>query len=66
MNVVVNGKLREIPAGATAEDLVRLLGLEKAACAVEVNARLVPKKQRAEHRLAEGDKVEVVSLVGGG
>jgi sulfur carrier protein len=66
MKITVNGEPREVPENATAEDLVRILGLEKAACAVEVNTKLVPKKRRPEHRLADGDRVEVVSLVGGG
>ena len=34
--------------------------------AVEVNLRLVPHKSRAEHRLAAGDRLEIVTLVGGG
>jgi sulfur carrier protein len=42
------------------------LGLDKAPCAVEVNARLVRKSEHPTHALAAGDRVEVVTLVGGG
>lgn len=66
MILVVNGEEKTLPPNASVADLVRHLGLEKAACAVEVNKRLVPKRQHAEQRLAEGDRVEVVTLVGGG
>jgi len=34
--------------------------------AVEVNLELVPRQRHAEHRLAEGDRLEIVTLVGGG
>jgi sulfur carrier protein len=34
--------------------------------AVEVNRRLVRRAEHASTRLAEGDRVEVVTLVGGG
>lgn len=66
MNVVVNGETRPLPEGASVSELVKALGLERAACAVEVNRKLVPKPKHEEHRLADGDSVEVVTLVGGG
>ena len=66
MTVEVNGKPRELAQGATISVLLESLGLARQACAVEINKTLVPKKQHAEHLLAEGDRVEVVTLVGGG
>lgn len=66
MTVIVNAQERELPENASVADLVRELGLEKAACAVEVNKRLVPKAKHPEHALKPGDAVEVVTLVGGG
>jgi sulfur carrier protein len=33
---------------------------------VEVNGELVPKKRHAEHQVRDGDRVEIVTLVGGG
>jgi sulfur carrier protein len=66
MTIVVNGLNRDVPAGATVADLVRILGLEKAACAVEVNKSLVPKSKHPQQGLSDGDVVEVVTLVGGG
>jgi thiamine biosynthesis protein ThiS len=66
MNVVVNGEPRVVAEGASVADLVRELGLEKAACAVEVNKRLIPRLVHPREGLRDGDKVEVVTLVGGG
>lgn len=66
MTVTVNGQKREIPPGTTVESLLAELGLGGQPAAVEVNKKLVPKRRHAEHPLAEGDSVEVVTLVGGG
>lgn len=66
MTVRVNGENRAIPDGATVTDLLAELGLSRQPCAIEVNKRLVPKKDHAARPLSEGDVVEVVTLVGGG
>jgi thiamine biosynthesis protein ThiS len=66
MNVVVNGQPREVPDSTTASELLALLELPRRGIAVEVNLEIVPHAQLAARRLAEGDRLEVVSLVGGG
>ena len=66
MKLTVNGAVREVAERLTVAGLLRELGLEKAACAAEVNRQLVPKKRHADHELREGDSIELVTLVGGG
>jgi thiamine biosynthesis protein ThiS len=66
MRLTVNGEAKECPGVATVADLVRTLGLDRAPCAVEVNAALVPKAKHAAHALHDDDRVEIVTLVGGG
>ena len=66
MNVVVNGEVRVVPTGTTAADLVVLLGLEGRPLAVEVNERVVPRAGLAGCKLSDGDRLEIVTLVGGG
>jgi sulfur carrier protein len=66
VKLTVNGEARTAPEGATLEDLVRETGVEGRPIAVELNLRVVPKDRYASTRLAEGDKIEIVSLVGGG
>jgi sulfur carrier protein len=66
MLVTVNGTQEEIAPGTTVADLILRMGLEKAPCAAEVNKSLVPKRDHAARALAEGDRVELVTLVGGG
>ena len=66
MKLVINGEPREVQDGATVSELLRELGIERDRVAVEVNQAVVPKARHPEHRLAEGDLVEIVSFVGGG
>ena len=66
MQIELNGATREVEDGATVAGLVESLGLRPEVVAVEVNRSLVRKDRRGEVRLAPGDRVEVVTLVGGG
>lgn len=66
MRVIVNGEPKDLAPGATLGDLIRALHLADAPCAAEVNKALVPRRQRDARPLAEGDRIEVVTLVGGG
>jgi thiamine biosynthesis protein ThiS len=64
--LTVNGQDRELTAGTTIADLLAELGLDPRMLAVERNLELVPRAQHASTELAAGDRVEVVTLVGGG
>ena len=66
MQLPINGQSRQVVEGATIAELLRELRLDGKPVAVEVNLELVPKQRHAEHRLAEGDRLEIVTLVGGG
>jgi sulfur carrier protein len=66
MRCLVNDAPHDLPDNATVADLLASLGLPSARCAVEVNRVLIRRIHHAEHRLAEGDRIEVVTLVGGG
>ena len=66
VNIIVNGESREIPSGTSVAGLLELLELAGRPVAVEVNFELVPHSQHTNHELAEGDQVEIVTLVGGG
>ena len=66
MTAHVNGKPMELPAESTIAGLIERLGLGPSRVAVEVNKELVVKKQWESTRLKEGDRVEVVTFVGGG
>ena len=66
MQLRLNGSVAEAPEGATLEVLIGRLGLPAARIAVERNGEIVPRAQYAGVVLAEGDVIEVVTLVGGG
>ena len=66
MQLTVNGQPRELAEGSTIADLLSELELDPRTLAVERNLDLVPRAKHAETQLAAGDRVEVVTLVGGG
>ena len=66
IQVSVNGEAVQVPAGSTLHDLLRSLQLDRARVAVEHNLRVVPRAEHAALRLNHGDRLEVVTFVGGG
>ncbi len=66
MIIQLNGENREVREAITVSDLLSELKLAGKPVAVEVNRELVTRAEHAECRLASDDRVEVVSLVGGG
>jgi thiamine biosynthesis protein ThiS len=64
--VDVNGTGREIPPGTTVAGLLSLLGVERGRVAVERNHDVVPRKEYDAVTLEAGDRLEIVSFVGGG
>lgn len=66
MEITVNGQPRQVPDGTSVAELLAFLECEARHVAVEVNLELVPRGRHAEHQLAGGDRIEVVTLVGGG
>ena len=66
MRVVVNDQPTELPDGATVVDLLARLDLPGTRVAIEVNRRLVKRADHATTLLGQDDRIEVVTLVGGG
>ena len=66
MEIIVNSERREVDDGCTVEGLIEELGLATSICAAEVNTTVVPKAERSTRTLEAGDRVEIVTLVGGG
>ncbi|MBI4586843.1 MAG: sulfur carrier protein ThiS [Planctomycetes bacterium] len=66
MKLYINGEVRSFDREITVQELVQLLAVRLPAVVVEVNRTIVPKSAYAAHRLADGDRVEIVTFVGGG
>jgi len=66
LEIVVNGESRSVAPGQTVADLITELGFGDRRVAVERNREVVPRAQHASTLLAAGDRLEVVTFVGGG
>jgi thiamine biosynthesis protein ThiS len=66
VEIIVNDQPCQAPDAATVAELLQQLGLAGRQVAVEVNLELVPHGLHDRHRLAAGDRLEIVTLVGGG
>jgi sulfur carrier protein len=66
MQIIVNGNPTDIPDGLAMAGLIEHMGLGGRRVAVEVNRELVPRSRFDQHRLADGDRVEIIHAVGGG
>lgn len=66
MKVSLNGELKECPEGTTIEELLDLCRIDKNRVAVELNFKIIPRKELPTQILRDEDVLEVVTFVGGG
>jgi len=66
VEILLNGHPREIPPGATVASLLRELSLPATRVAVERNREIVRKPEYESTRIEAGDRLEIVTFVGGG
>ncbi|TCS17552.1 sulfur carrier protein ThiS [Caulobacter sp. BK020] len=66
MRLLLNGEERDIAGVASIADLVSTLGLDVRKVAVERNLEIAPRSTYAETALADGDRIEIVTFIGGG
>lgn len=66
VNIIVNGEPREIATGATIAQLLESMRLDPRTLAVELNLDVIPRGRHAGCTLHDGDRLEIVTLVGGG
>lgn len=69
IRITLNGEPRALGGGdapPTVARLVREAGLEGQRVAVELNGQVIPRAEHGSRLLADGDRVEMVTFVGGG
>lgn len=66
IHIQVNGEQRDCPADITVGDLLRELGITTERVAVELNLEILDRKEFDHRSLKPGDRVEILSFIGGG
>ena len=66
MRLLLNGDERDIAGVSSVADLVAALGLDARKVAVERNLEIVPRSTYGDTTLADGDRIEIVTFIGGG
>ncbi len=64
--MIVNGEKAPWEAGLTVEKLLEIRNYRTDRVAVEMNGKIVPKKNYPTEEIREEDRLEIVSFVGGG
>ena len=65
-DVTLNGETKQVDESKSLADLLAQFGLDRSKIAVELNCEVVPKNRHPEVRVQPGDRIEIVTLVGGG
>ena len=66
MRLLLNGEERDVAGVVTIADLVSALGLDARKVAVERNLEIAPRSTYGDTALADGDRIEIVTFIGGG
>jgi len=66
MQVFVNGDPKQVESGLVVTQLLDTLALTSKRVAVEINEQIIPRSEHTQHQLQPGDRVEVVTAIGGG
>ncbi|MBF2051034.1 MAG: sulfur carrier protein ThiS [Leptolyngbya sp. IPPAS B-1204] len=62
----VNGEPRQCPAQTRLPDLLEQLGMNPRLVAVEYNGEILHRQFWGETQIQDGDRLEIVTIVGGG
>ena len=66
IHIHLNGQAEQVPSQTSVADLLERLGRKPIGLAVEVNRDVIPRSRHASTYVVEGDRVEIVQMVGGG
>ena len=66
IHIQVNGEPQTTPSGSTVAGLLTQLDIRSDRVAVEVNLQIVDRQNFERQSLQDGDRVEIISFIGGG
>lgn len=65
-SIIVNGTARPLPVAGSLAEVLEQAGLAGRPVAVEVDGAVVPRGRFQERLLRGGERIEIVTFVGGG
>ena len=66
MDITINGKPRSVADGGTILELLQSLEVSPKAVIIEHNGHIIKGPDFADTRVAPGDRLELIQIVGGG
>lgn len=66
IRVTVNGESMQLYSPDTISELLKTLRMENRRIAVELNRQIVPQSLHTTTSIREGDKIEIITAIGGG
>ena len=66
MQITLNGQDESIETPTTVAALLQRLSLEPIRVAVEINEEIVSRGDYVDRQIGNGDRIEIVTFVGGG
>tara|TARA_B100001057_G_scaffold282987_1_gene283376 strand:- start:293 stop:493 length:201 start_codon:yes stop_codon:yes gene_type:complete len=66
MNILLNNRPEKLFDGLTIRKLLEQKNIKNKYFAVEINKKIIPKSEHGAHVIKDGDKIEIITAIGGG
>ena len=66
MNILLNNKSETLFDGTTIKMLLEDKNIKNKYFAVEKNRKIIPKSVHCKHIIKDGDRIEIITAIGGG
>ena len=66
MNILLNNEPEILFEGSTIKKLLKKKNIKNKYYAVEVNRKIIPKSDHETHVIKDGDRIEIITAIGGG
>lgn len=66
MEITLNGKKEALPGALNLADILDRFSIPDSRIVAELNGRIIPRKEFGSCTVADGDRLELVRIVGGG
>ena len=66
MHILLNNKSEKLLDGTTIQKLLDDKNIKNKFFAVEINRKIIPKSVHCKHIIKDGDRIEIITAIGGG